>query len=95
MLDEAIIWLNSKFPPLARWHEWLLVVALLVSAICTVELYVSGWSWVGVVPGLLWLRMLWRQVPPPGAERWKWALACGIWGVVLTGIAYIGVNHLF
>jgi hypothetical protein len=94
MVNEVIIWLNSKFPPLARWHEWLLVIALVVSAICTVELYVSGWNWLGVIPGLLWLRMLWRPLPPAGRARWTWGMTCGIWGIVLTGIAYIGVNHL-
>jgi hypothetical protein len=94
MLETAIIWLNSKFPPLPRWHEWLLVAALVVSIACTLELYVSGWGWLGVVPGLLWLRMLWRQVPPAGSERWKWALACGCWGIAVIGIAYTGVMHL-
>lgn len=79
--------LNALFPPLARWHECLLIAALLISVLASLELYRSGWQLVCMIPGLLWLRLLWRKVPAPGWGRWSWALATGIWGAVVTGIA--------
>ena len=64
--NSFITWLNAQFPPLARWHECLLVAALVVVVVSTLELYRAGWGGVAVVPGLLWLRLLWRRVPPAG-----------------------------
>lgn len=92
--ETLINLLNSSFPPLDPWHEWLLAAALVVAVASALELTTSGWGGWGVVPGLLMLRLVWRQVPPPGRERAWWILTTTFFSLIVTGTALIGVVRL-
>lgn len=88
MLNEAITWLNSKFPTLPRWHEWLLVIAALVSAGCSLVMLRGGQGWGSLGPGLLLLILVWRPMPTRWWTRTWWLIMVAGFLFVFTEIIY-------
>lgn len=85
--------LNAFFPALSRFHECVLVFALVVSALVALDLLKSyGNAFAAVAPGLVWLRLLWRKPPEKGRKMWVF-ITC-LWGFPLVGIVYLRLAQL-
>lgn len=81
--DSLVTWLNSLFPALPRWQEWLLVVAAVLSGLSALDNYADFGLW-SIALGVIWLRLLWRPVPAPGSERRWWVYGCSVVGLLLV-----------